>query len=305
MMTSAWSLWIAFPVVYQRSFRSRPVVRPVSQVRRVARSASRYESVWGNDRDHRSDYRVSPPRSRVMRIFAAILVASVLSACASLTVADTVALPSTAMAPPGSNRISSDGYRLDSLADSPDTPDLSVLVAMSGGGKRSASFAHGALKGMREVSVPTRAGAKPLLQEVDGIAGVSGGSFPAAYYGLYRDEAFGRFETDLLYRDTESYIWGIYLLPWNWTWLADPLVGTNDFMERVYDQTMFHGANFVDLQKRRRPIIAINATDLSYGSPFMFTQEGFDLICSDLASFRWPAQWRRPMASRDYFHPSR
>lgn len=93
-----------------------------------------------------------------------------------------------------------------------------VLVAMSGGGKRSASSGYGALKGMRELSVPFADGPQPLLQVVDAIAGVSGGSFPAAYYGLYRDRTFGLFETDFLYQDTESYIWGIYLLPWTWTW---------------------------------------------------------------------------------------
>jgi NTE family protein len=56
-------------------------------------------------------------------------------------------------------------------------------------------------------------------------------------------------------------------------------------MERVYDRTMFHGATFSDLQKRGRPVISINATDLAYGSPFSFTQESFDLICSDLGVF--------------------
>ena len=216
---------------------------------------------------------------------ALFLAAGCLSACVSLTVADTVPLPTDALAPLGADHISRDGYRLDALAASPDASDLLVLVAMSGGGKRSASFAYGALKGMREVAVPTRMGARPLLQEVDAIAGVSGGSFPAAYYGLYREKAFGRFETDFLYEDTESSIWGIYLLPWNWAWLGDPLVGTNDFMEQVYDRTMFHGATFADLQKLGRPVVAINATDLAYGSPFMFTQENFDLICSDLARF--------------------
>jgi len=38
------------------------------------------------------------------------------------------------MASPASGRISTAGYRLDALA----APDLFVLVAMSGGGKRSA-----------------------------------------------------------------------------------------------------------------------------------------------------------------------
>ncbi len=156
---------------------------------------------------------------------------------------------------------------------------------MSGGGKRSASFSYGALKGMRELPVQTLHGPVSLLHELDVIAGVSGGSFTAAYYGLYRDAAFGRYETDFLYRNTESNIFQVYLLPWNWTWLIDPAVGTNDFMEQVYDREMFHGATFADLEERGRPLIAIGATDIAYGSPFLFTQESFDLICSDLAKF--------------------
>ena len=133
--------------------------------------------------------------------------------------------------------------------------------------------------------MPLARGPSSLLHQVSAIAGVSGGSFPAAYYGLYHDAAFGRFETDFLYQDTESYIWGIYLLPWNWTWLADPLVGTNDFMERVYDRAMFHGATYRDLAQRGRPVIGVGATDLAYGNPVLFTQESFDLICSDIEKF--------------------
>jgi NTE family protein len=137
---------------------------------------------------------------------------------------------------------------------------------------------------MRDVMVPTPAGPRPLLDQIDGISGVSGGSFPASYYGLYREKMFGQFEKDFLYSDTNNYIFGIYLLPWNWAWLVEPSVGTNDFMDRVYDRTMYHGATFGDLQARGRPLIAIGATDISYGTPFLFTQEMFDLICSDLSA---------------------
>jgi NTE family protein len=206
--------------------------------------------------------------------------------CASFTVADTQPLPANKLEPPGSLNISRDGYRLDlSSTTTNDAPDLLVLVAMSGGGKRSASFGYGALQGMRETMVQTPAGPRSLLSQVSGMSGVSGGSFPAAYYGLYRDEAFGKFEQDFLYDDTDAYIWGIYLLPWNWTWLVDPTVGTNDFMDRVYDRTMFHGAKYSALQTRGRPFVAIGATDISYGSTFLFTQEYFDLICSNLDDF--------------------
>ena len=166
------------------------------------------------------------------------------SACAAFHVADTQPLPQAKLEPLGADRISKGGYRIETLPVSADAPDLLILVAMSGGGKRSASFGYGALKGMRDLMVPTRFGPRPLLDQVDAISGVSGGSFPASYYGLYREKMFGQFEKDFLYDDTNSYIFGIYLLPWNWTWLVEPGIGTNDFMDRVYDRTMFHGATY-------------------------------------------------------------
>jgi NTE family protein len=224
------------------------------------------------------------PRAVLFAVGAVLLSAS-LSACASFIVADTEPLPPSRLEPAGSEHISQGGYRLANLAESEETSDLLVMVAMSGGGKRSAAFSYGALKGMRELTMQTRGGPRPFLGEIDAIAGVSGGSFTAAYYGLYREAAFGRYETDFLYKDTESNIYGICLLPWNWTWLVDPTVGTNDFMERVYNREMFHDATFADLAKNGRPVIAIGATDISYGTPFLFTQETFDLICSDLDDF--------------------
>jgi len=63
---------------------------------------------------------------------------SLLAARASLTVADTVPLTPREMALPASGRISTAGYRQDALAAPRAAPDLFVLVAMSGGGKRSA-----------------------------------------------------------------------------------------------------------------------------------------------------------------------
>ncbi len=216
---------------------------------------------------------------------ASFCAALLLTGCASLIVADTTPLSPDQLNPPGSATISRDGYRLDALATAEDTPDLLVLVAISGGGKRSAAYAYGALKGMREVSVATPSGPRRLLDQVDGISGISGGSFTATYYGLHREETFGRFEEDFLYGNTNAYVWGIYLLPWNWGWLIDPTVGTNDYMARVYDRTMFQGAHFDALAQRGRPLIAVGATEISSGTPFIFGQEVFDLICSDVKKF--------------------
>jgi NTE family protein len=248
--------------------------------RRAAPEAAVAEARSGGMKVPASTVRRAVSSSLIWSLFVAML-----AGCASLSVMDTVPLRTTQLEPVGSRQISADGYRLLALPEHRETPDMLVFLAFSGGGKRSAAFAYGALKGLRDVIVETRNGPRALLDQLDGISGVSGGSFTAAYYGLYRDKAFGRYERDFLYRDTESYIYGIYLLPWNWTWLFDPYVGTNDFMERVYDRTMFHGARFRDLHAKGRPVIGIGATDLSYGTPFLFTQEVFDILCSDLDEF--------------------
>jgi NTE family protein len=159
-----------------------------------------------------------------------------------------------------------------------------VLTALSGGGKRSAAFGFGVLRGMRDVQVRPEGKNSTLLDEVDLLAGVSGGSFPAAYFGLYGNASFETFPDEFLYPDLEAYIWGTFLLPWNWDWIFNPLVGTNDRMTQIYDRLMFRGATFEDLYRRGRPQVSINATDISFGSPFGFLPQTFDVICSDLAS---------------------
>ena len=106
-----------------------------------------------------------------------------IAGCVSLTVPDTKPLPEAKLEPLGSQgTISQGGYRVDlSITPGEAAPDFLVLTAMSGGGKRSASFGYGALKGLRDVVVQTRAGPRPLISLLSGMSGVSGGSFPAAY----------------------------------------------------------------------------------------------------------------------------
>src|SRR4029450_11274785 len=48
---------------------------------------------------------------------------------------------------------------------------------------------------------------------------------------------------------------------------------------------VFHGATFATLLEhaRGRPYVLLNATDMTAGARFEFTQDQFDLLCSDLA----------------------
>lgn len=164
--------------------------------------------------------------------------------------------------------------------------DLLVLLAFSGGGKRSAAFAHGVLRGLRAIQVqPPGAPARTLLSDVDYISSVSGGSFPAMHYGLNRERSFETFPQEFLKVDVNAYIYGMYLMPWNWEWLIHPLYGTNDYMAAVYDRLLFHGATYNDLARRGPPLISINATDIANESTFSFLSGTFGLLCSDLGTF--------------------
>jgi NTE family protein len=185
----------------------------------------------------------------------------------------------------GDGPISHGGYRIAGVHGA-QSSDTLVLLSFSGGGKRSAAFGYGVLKGLRDYAIMDNGARRRLLDEVDMMASVSGGSFPAAYYALYRDKTFTDFQSAFLDRDIEAYIYGTYLLPWHFAnAMVNPDHGTNDRMAEVYDDLMFHGATYADLMRAGKPLVSINATDVDHGAVWQFTQDQFDLICSDLSSY--------------------
>jgi NTE family protein len=74
--------------------------------------------------------------------------------------------------------------------------------------------------------------------------------------------------------------------PGNWSKLGSAYFGRSDMAAEHYDRVLFHGATFGDWAARRqKPFLFINATDLANGGWFVFTQNMFDLIGSDLSSY--------------------
>jgi NTE family protein len=217
---------------------------------------------------------IAPARRRQRRPLVGLTFALVLGGCGSL-------------APPLNEPLTSAAgnaaYRIYDANRRGGAESVLVMVALSGGGKRSAAFGFGVLRGMHGIVVRPEGRASTLLDEVDLLSGVSGGAFPAAHFALYGEKSFRTFPEEFLYRDIEAYIWGTFLLPWNWAWLFNPLVGTNDRMAQVYDRLMLHGASYADLYRQGRPQLSINATDISFGTPFGFLPQQFDVICSDLS----------------------
>ncbi len=177
------------------------------------------------------------------------------------------------------------GYRYDTLSKSGNGDDLFVILAFSGGGTRAAAFAYGVLEALRDAR---HAGGRALLDDVDVISSVSGGSFTAAYYALFRDAMFtdeGR-QTFLHEKiQFQDRLVARALAPWNWVRLLSPDFDRIDLAAALYDEAIFQGKTFGDLAGRK-PYILLNATDMSLGQRFEFTQDQFDLLCSDLTSVK-------------------
>jgi NTE family protein len=185
--------------------------------------------------------------------------------------------------PPIVQSDTSAGYRIEThLSDRDDAGNL-VVLAFSGGGTRAAAFSYGVLEFLRRTEVVGPQGRTVrLLDAVDVITGVSGGSFTALAYGLYGDKLFADYERRFLKRDVQGEIVSRVFSPANWGMLAAPGAGRSEVAAKLYDEILFDGATFGDLRRANGPMIVASATDLSTGSRFVFSQRVFDIICSDL-----------------------
>lgn len=180
------------------------------------------------------------------------------------------------------------GYRYERLDAAANKDDLFVVVTFSGGGTRAAALAYGVLEELRRTTVAFKGEPRNLLQEVDVVSSVSGGSFTAAYYGLRGEEIFqegGRFQKNFLYRNVEGDLIRAVANPYNWFRLASPEFGRIELATELYGDLLFDQATFRDLeQAQRKPYLMINATDMTKGAPFTFVQAQFDPLCADLGS---------------------
>lgn len=181
------------------------------------------------------------------------------------------------------------GYRYDNnpSATSENSESLFVVLTFSGGGTRAAALAFGVLKELENTKIFWN-GEKTLLDEVDVISSVSGGSFTSAYYALRGKEIFdGAFEANFLKADIQRALTRGASNPARWPKLLSPTYGRINLAADYYNRILYDGATFGTLASAGHgPFIIINSTDLSTGSRFEFTQNQFDHICSDLSKVR-------------------
>ena len=213
-----------------------------------------------------------------------------LAGCASYGVVQNA--PINRQSPPHS-------YSVQSIGERSYNDEIQVGLSFSGGGTRAAALAYGVLQELRDTNVSLKGRQVRLLDEVGFISSVSGGSFTAAYYGVFGDRIFSDFESAFLRQDVEDVLITMALNPLHWfrdtertTWAVE-----------YYQQQIFKGATFADMNKAGRPLIVINATDLGRGVRFSFLQEYFDLLCSDLSSFPVARAVAASSAVPVVFHP--
>jgi len=161
-------------------------------------------------------------------------------------------------------------------------PNTLFLLAFSGGGTRAAAFSYGVLEELRRTVVVAGGEHRTLLDEVDLIAGVSGGSFTALSYALYGDKLFSEYETRFLKRDVEGALIDRLINPFYWPKLIGGSYGRSELAADYYDEILFQGATFADLRDKPTPMAVAGGTDLTNGARLEFSQTNFDLLCSDL-----------------------
>lgn len=163
--------------------------------------------------------------------------------------------------------------------------ELFVVLAFSGGGIRASAFAYGMLEALRDTRITIGGRERRLLDEVDLIASVSGGSYTAAYYGLFGDRIFQDFERKFLKRNLQKDLLRIYVSPAHVRSWFDPRINRGDLIARWFGNNLFENKTFRDMSRGNLPFIMINASDLNTGLTFSFIQQQFDFLCSSILNY--------------------
>jgi len=163
--------------------------------------------------------------------------------------------------------------------------ELTIGLALSGGGTRASALSYGVLEALRDDNININGKERRVLDEVDVISSVSGGSFTAAYFGLFGDRIFEDFEEKFLTANVQGHLKGDLFKPWVWMTIGSPNYGRSELAADYYDEILFENKTYADIEARGGPLIQINASEFTLGMQFSFTQNQFDILCSDLSAF--------------------
>ena len=154
------------------------------------------------------------------------------------------------------------GYKFRNLAppEEGNSDSLLISASFSGGGVRAS-----ALRELARHQILWEGKQKRLLDELDFIYALSGGTSTGAYYALFGERIFHDFEYRFLRKDWESELKArILRSPSNWFRLWSPYYGRAHIMAELLDEALFDGKTYGDLVRQQsRPGILIHASDMA------------------------------------------
>lgn len=163
---------------------------------------------------------------------------------------------------------------------------LLVGVCLSGGGSRAAYLGEQVIERLYDIELDLDGDKLRLLDEVDYISAVSGGSLAAAYHAIYwptgraqPKKYFSRFRKAMSLNFQDAVI--LKMFSWSWmTKLTFTRTQRTDLLARHFDEKIFGGAKWELLQRHARaglaPTIMLNAVvyqseRFGFGRKFVFT----------------------------------
>jgi predicted acylesterase/phospholipase RssA len=174
-----------------------------------------------------------------------------------------------------------------------------VIVTLSGGGARAAALAFGTLTMLDKLDAPDSNGqpaSGSLLDQIDIISSVSGGSVTAGWYALKGKSGLATTGVnaqlwDFLNRDWTTNLTWKGLNPWTLARYTFTSYERNDVLSDFFAEHLFGRVTYQAVLQRyksdpHQPYVILNATDLGHEAIFPFTQGRFDFLCSDLGKYR-------------------
>ena len=110
------------------------------------------------------------------------------------------------------------------------------------------------LEELRRTEIVIEGQRRRLIDEVDLITGVSGGSFTALAYALYGERLFAEYEARFLKRDVQGALFWRTLNPFNWWKFIGGTAGRSELAAAYYDEILFEGATYGDLLDTPAPV---------------------------------------------------
>jgi NTE family protein len=156
------------------------------------------------------------------------------------------------------------GYRAERAFATQQDDRVFMHVSISGGGARAAALGLGVLNALRDEPLHTGKAGTTLLDEVDLLMGVSGGSILATYYALHGAQGLEDFERRFFGTPWQTSLLQRTLSPSGLWRLQSPRWGRGELLAELRDEHLFKGATFAELSRQpRKPFVVIYASDMS------------------------------------------